>query len=188
MRTERAMMRPAVTLSRAALRAVGAAFAGATLCAGAASAPESPGAPVRLGNVEIAYRDPAQFTEIRRYPGERSDWLDELSAYTARRAARVLPAGERLSVTITDVQRAGMFEPWRRGNLSNVRIVRDTTPPRINLSFRLESAQGQTLKQGERQLHDIAFLTRSARHRGESLGFEKNLIDDWLARELRAAP
>ena len=180
MRNALAMNRLPATLRRSG---VCASLACAVLGAGAATAP---GAPVRFDNVEISYRDPAQFTEIRRNPAERSDWLDELSAYTAKRAARMLAPGERLSVTITDVQLAGMFEPWRHGNLANVRIVRETTPPRIALSFRIESAQGETLKQGERQLHDVAFLTRTSRHRYEPLGYEKNLIDDWLARELRA--
>ena len=170
------------------LRRVGACavfLAAALACAAVAAAP---GAPYRMDGVEVSYRDPAQFTEMKHNPGERSDWLDDLSKYTARRAAQLLPGGERLSVTITDVQLAGMFEPWRRGNLSNVRIVRDTTPPRIDLSFQLESAQGVTLKQGERQLRDGAFfLMRSTRYRNDALAYEKNLIDAWLSKEFRAA-
>ena len=155
--------------------------------AAALQAADAPGAPVRLGNADVRYRDPAKFTEIDHNPGERSDWLDEMSRYLARRAAPLLPPGERLAVTVTDVQLAGMFERWRPGSLANVRFVRSTTPPRIDLSFRLESAQGVLLKEGDRRLQDIAFLTRSTRHRGETLSYEKNLIDDWLRREFDPA-
>jgi len=143
-----------------------------------------PGEPARQGNVEVTYRDPTKFTEMQRYPGERADWLDDLSRHVANRASRVLPAGERLAVTITDVQLAGQLEPWRPGNLGDTRIVRDTTPPRIALTFRLESAQGALVAQGERELRDINFMTStSAYHRGQPLSYEKTLIDDWLRKE-----
>ena len=165
-----------------------AALAGALCAALLPAGAAAPGQALTIGNVDVSYRDPAHFTEIRRNPAERTDWLDALSRHTAQRAARVLPAGEHLAITITDVLRAGMFEPWRRGNLANARIVRNTTPPRIALSFRLESAQGAMLKQGERQLHDVAFLRRSSRYQGDPLAYEKNLIDAWLDREIRSTP
>ena len=34
---------------------------------------------------------------------------------STERTERVVPKGRRLLVTITDVQRAGMVEPWRPG-------------------------------------------------------------------------
>lgn len=182
-------------LQRPALRlAVQRVALCAALCAALAFAPAATalaadasaltGATLRQGPVEVSYRDVAQFTEIAFNPGERTDWLDELGRYLATRAARDVPAGARLSITITDVQRAGLVERWRRGNLTGVRIVRDTRPPRIDLNFRLESAQGVTLTQGERQLRDLGSLSRTTmRHEGAALAHEKNLIDDWLAKE-----
>jgi hypothetical protein len=150
----------------------------------AADAAPAPGAPISLGSAEVSFRNPAKFTEMEINPNERTDWLDELSRYVARHASGGLPADERLSVTVTDVQLAGRLERRRRGD---VRIVRDTSPPRIDLSFRLESAQGVTLKEGERQLRDIGFLTGSLRHRGEALAHEKGLIDAWLRQEFGPA-
>jgi hypothetical protein len=157
---------------------------GALLLAGAAAtAFATPGAPVRTDKAEVSYRNPAAFTAMDRNFGERTDWLDELSRYVAKRAARTLPDGQRLLVTITDVQRAGMLEPWRRGAMSEVRIVRDSTPPRIDLTYQLVSQNGAVLKEGSRQLRDIDFLHRTGFHRGELLSHEKNLIDDWMRRD-----
>ena len=142
-------------------------------------------APYALHNVEVTSLDPATFTEVQRYPREGTGWLDDLTRYIAQRAVRTLPADQRLTVTITDVQLAGRFEPWRPGPLGNARIVRDRTPPRITLSFRLESAQGTLVKQGVRDLHDVNFMIRSSLyHRGQPLAHEKTLIDDWLRNEL----
>ena len=147
---------------------------------GAASA--APGAPVSTDKAEVSYRNPAGFTEMDRSFGARTDWLDDLSRYVAKRAARSVPDGARLVVTITDVQRAGMIEPWRRAG-TDLRVVRETTPPRIDLDFQLVAANGAVLKEGSRQLRDAAFLTRSSRHSGQQLSYEKNLIDAWLRKD-----
>lgn len=144
------------------------------------------GAARKSDHVEVGYRDVAKLTEFDRSPGARNDWVDALSKYTLTQAERALPAGQKLSVTITDVQRAGGYEPGRTPATSDIRIVRESTPPRIDLSFRIESPQGALVKEGERQLRDRNFMNR-ARHRGEALGYEKNLIDDWLRKDVGPA-
>jgi hypothetical protein len=147
------------------------------------------GAPVQTERVEVSYRDATQLTELRRIPitaNESTAWIDDLSRYVATQGSRVVPAGQRLTVTIDDVQRAGGFEPGRPGQAGGVRVVRDSSPPRIDLSFKLESAQGQVLKEGDRQLRDANFMNRSSRHRGDKLAYEKNLIDDWMRKEFPA--
>jgi len=165
------------------LAALAGAAVGPVLAADAAAAA---GAPVRSDRVEVSYRDAAKLTEGDRSLSSSVDWIDALSKYMLTQAERALPAGQRLSVTITDVQRAGGFEPGRTAGLSDIRIVRDSTPPRIDLTFQLESAQGAVLNEGERKLRDRNFLNRP-RHRGEALGYEKNLIDAWLRKEFGPA-
>ena len=170
----------------------GAALVAAVVGVAAAAAPvraaDAPavGATLKSDRVEVGYRDVAKLTEFDRSPGARDDWVNALSQYTLAQAGRVLPAGQKLSVTFTDVQRAGGYEPWRTPATSDIRIVRESTPPRIDLSFRIESAQGAVLMEGERQLRDRNFMNR-ARHRGEALGYEKNLIDDWLRKDVGPA-
>ena len=58
---------------------------------------------------------------------------------------------------------------------------------RIDLNFRLVAANGAVLKEGTRQLRDIAFLSRAGYHRDEPLSHEKNLIDDWLRKDFGPA-
>lgn len=152
----------------------------------AAAASAAPGGPVSTEKAEVSFRNPAGFTEMGRSFGARTDWLDDLSSYVAKRAARSVPDGERLIVTITDVQRAGMIEPWRH-SATELRVVRETTPPRIDLNFQLVAANGAVLKEGARQLRDFAFLTRSSRHSGQQLSYEKNLIDDWMRKDVEPA-
>src|ERR1041384_2763699 len=91
--------------------------------------------------VQVRYLAPEKFTDAGRYWGgdaSREHNLAELARHIERRAARLLPEGQRLLVSITDIDLAGGYEPWRR-NLGDVRVVRDAYPPRIDLSFRLEN-------------------------------------------------
>lgn len=169
---------------RQAGRAAGALLVAALLLGVAFSVAAAPGAAVLGERVEVSYRNPAGFSEMDRDFGSRGEWLDELSRYVAQRAARSVPDGARLLVTITDVQRAGRLEPWHVNLPPDVRIVRANAPPRIDLSFQLVAANGAVLKEGSRQLRDVAFLNRSGLHRGENLAYEKNLIDDWLRRDV----
>jgi len=137
--------------------------------------------------VSVDWTDPAQFSELKHYRSFRdmrpAEWLDPLAKYLRTRAERVLPAGERLEVTFTDVQRAGNYEPWHGPRLDDVRIVRDIYPPRIELRFRLLDANGSVLREGERTLRDSAFLMRDGAHETDSLRFEKRLLDQWLRKE-----
>ena len=138
--------------------------------------------------VRVDWTDPMQFTELRHHRSIRDqhpdDWLVPLARHLRTRAERVLPPGERLEVTFTDVQRAGAYEPWRGPRLDDVRIVKDIYPPRIDLRFRLLDASGTVLREGERTLRDSAFLMHDGAREDDPLRFEKRLLDDWLRKEL----
>lgn len=145
-------------------------------------------APVDAAPVSVAFVEPETFTDIgdRDIPSARvrEAWLNELRRHIERRAASLLPAGATLAVTVTDIDMAGGFEPWRRAG-PDVRIVRDVYPPRVDLRFVLLDAQGDVLREGERKLRDLTFLMRPALHASDPLRHEKALLDDWLDRELR---
>ena len=140
--------------------------------------------------VRVDWTDPAQFTELKYSHSLRDthpdDWLEPLARHLRARAERVLPPGERLEVTFTNVERAGNYEPWRGPRLDDVRIVRDIYPPRIDLRFRLLDANGSVLREGERNLRDSAFLMRDGAHQDDPLRFEKRLLNDWVRKEFAA--
>ena len=145
-----------------------------------------------ISGVEVLFRDPEKFSDVgESYSASaesRRAYLAELEKYIVARAAPLMRDKRRLVVTISDVDMAGAFEPWRR-NLWNTRIVRDVYPPRIDLSFALTDADGAVLKAGERKLRDVAFLTTpTLTYRSDPLRHEKNLLADWIDREFGSAP
>ena len=130
--------------------------------------------------VVVDYLQPDNFTDVS--SGMRGDYLDEIKRHVQQRAGAYVPQGQRLAVTITDVDMAGRIEPWQNSQ-ANVRIVRDVYPPRIALTFKLADADGAVLKQGGRELRDLTFMQNTAANRSGSLRYEKTLLDNWLQHE-----
>lgn len=139
--------------------------------------------------VSVSYDHPEKFTEAREtraFAPSRldDDYLKTLSDYIQKQAAKKLSHGEQLHIVITNVDLAGSYEPWLGPRLSDVRIVKDIYPPRIDLRFRLTDANGTVIQQGERKLRDPAFMydQPGLSSGADSLRYEKNLIDRWLRR------
>ncbi|MEW9571903.1 DUF3016 domain-containing protein [Rhodanobacter sp. Si-c] len=141
-------------------------------------------------NVTVSYDHPEQFTETRKIRAlapirDDKSYLKTLKTYIEDRAGRMLPPDEHLDIVVTDIDRAGNFEPWRRGPMQEVRIIKDIYPPRIDLRFRLLDANGKVVREGTRKLRDPGFLTDdSATSGNDSLRYEKRLIDRWLGKGL----
>jgi hypothetical protein len=152
--------------------------------------PKAPRSLPAEGRVDVSWTDPAQFSELRysgnRWEAKQGDWVVQLAGHLRKRAERSLPPGERLSVTINDIRRAGQYEPWRGSSTGTIRFVRDVYPPRIELQFKLSDADGNVITQGQRKLIDLAFLMHTPTTDGsDPLRYEKRLIDDWLSKEFK---
>jgi len=141
--------------------------------------------------VAVQWTDPEAFSDIRhsgnRWEARRGDWVEQIARYVRQRAERELPAGSTLDVTIRDIRRAGMYEPWRGPQMDHVRVIKDHYPPRIDLDFVLRDASGAVVAEGARELRDMGFMQRAgAAMNSDALRYEKQLIDDWLRRDLRS--
>ncbi|MDE2087005.1 MAG: DUF3016 domain-containing protein [Xanthomonadaceae bacterium] len=140
------------------------------------------------GNVSVRYDHPEHFTETRKVRAlapmrADEDYLKVLKSYIEQRASKMLPPGERLAIVVTDIDRAGNFEPWRPYPMSEVRIIKDIYPPRIDLRFQLFDASGKVIREGTRKLRDPGFMSDSiATSSSDNLRYEKALLDRWLRK------
>lgn len=157
--------------------------------AGLASAAAIAAPPVTGSNAlaEVNFLEPLKFTDVKDHDMgdyERTSYLDNLRDHILERAKYYVPAGHKLSVTFTDIDMAGEFEPWHGPRFSDIRIVKDIYPPRMELSFQVTDAEGNVLKQGKRELRDLAFMMKiTMGFRDDPVRHEKALIDDWLRSE-----
>ena len=143
--------------------------------------------------IAVQWTDPAEFTDLKfsgnRFEARRGNWVMQLAEHLRKSAGKQLPDGERMEVTITDIDRAGRYEPWQGVRMQDVRILRDIYPPSMTLTFKRYGADGQVIAEGERRLRDLGYLQRSSPINGsDNLRHEKRLIDDWLRSELRERP
>jgi hypothetical protein len=151
--------------------------------------PQAPRALTGESPVQVKWTDPAQFTEIRsssnRFEAQSGNWVQQLADYLRSSGSRRLPPGQTLEVEITDIKRAGDFEPQHGPRTNDIRIMRDIYPPRISLTFTLRDANGGVLRQGEEKLIDMNYLGNTGLlSNSDPLRYEKRLLDDWLRRLL----
>jgi hypothetical protein len=137
---------------------------------------------------DVVFFESEKFTDVRdssfgASEKARDATLGELRTYLVKQANLLLAPGQQLKITVTDVDLAGEFEPWRGPQWSDVRIVKDIYPPDIKLAFQLTDADGHVLKQGDRDLKDLGFMMQLTIDRNDPLRFEKALLDDWLREE-----
>lgn len=129
--------------------------------------------------VEVILVEPDGFTDVKpeRLFGEFHDYLQQ-------QAARRLASGNRLVITVTNIDMAGGYDLTQGHEFSTIRQMRATFPPRIDLSFVLSDADGRVLMEGERRLRDLSYLMRvRAKTETDLLYYEKRLVDEWLMRE-----
>lgn len=153
-----------------------------------------PSAPRTLetdGPVTVEWTDPARFSEIRgsfnRWEASRGNWVSELAQYLRDGVQARIGEGERVRILITDIDRAGDFEPQGGPQMDHVRIMRDIHWPRMSLEFQHHDAAGAPVNGGARQLSDPNYLrSPQAGQRHDPLRYEKAMIDRWLQQEFGA--
>lgn len=134
--------------------------------------------------VDVVFDQPEKFTDVRdSYMGTdngRDGLLGLLKEHLQQRAPRYLAEGQTLTVTFTDVDLAGDYEPWRGVNYQDVRIVKEIYPPRLTFSYKIADASGAVVKEGQEKLLDLAFQMNAAFNSQDSLRYEKAMLDNWL--------
>ncbi len=150
--------------------------------------PSAPRALETEGPVTVEWDDPAGFTEIRtsfnRREASRGNWVQELAEHVRDGIQSRIGEGERVHVRITDIDRAGDFEPGRGPQMDHVRVVRDIHWPRMSLEFQHYDAAGTLVDSGARELSDPGYLSSQVHlPRNDALRYEKVMIDRWLHQE-----
>ena len=172
---------------KTAFRFLRVALLGA-LTAGAMSAADPVPAPA--SRVTIVFDHPEKYTDLKDSWSDtdnergREHYLPLIREHLEKATARRLAAGQQLTITFTDIDLAGDFEPWRGPQFDDIRVVKDLYVPHMNFSFKVTDAAGAVVKSGERKLVDLSFqLGVTPGFRDDPLRYEKAMLDNWLGQE-----
>ena len=134
--------------------------------------------------MSVTFQDPDSYTDARSSYGGGTDhyYLDLLTAQFKKAASQYLKDGEKLAITVTDVDLAGDYIP--RG-VNDVRIIKDIYRPRLALTYKLTGADGKVVKQGDSTPTDLTFMNNvSVIGRNDPLFYDKALVDQWARSTL----
>jgi len=137
--------------------------------------------------VEVVFLHPEKYTDVRDAFGAsemgRDGILTQLRDYLVLETMPCVPEGQKLTITFTDIDLAGDYEPWHGAQAMDVRVVKEIYPPKMDLEFKLTGADGKVAKEGKRQLRDLLFMSRPYLNRDDALHYDKALLEDWLHKE-----
>jgi len=138
--------------------------------------------------VNIQWQHPDKYTDVQAGEGSQQAFqkrvFSQLDKHFAK-LAKKLPADQQLNIKVTNLDLAGDVN---FGNAQRIRIVRDIFIPRMVLSYQLLDSSGKTLKKQQVKLQDLSFMNNiSLKYQNDSLGYEKNMIDNWFKKTFLAS-
>jgi hypothetical protein len=140
--------------------------------------------------VNVVFDHPENFTDVKdsNVPSDsgRDAILSRIRDFLVREGTRTLPAGDDLTITFTDIDLAGDFEPWRGVRWDEVRVVKDIYPPAFKFSYSITDSSGKVLKQGTENIRDLNFQTRLVLDSSDTLRYEKDILRDWIHATVRS--
>lgn len=130
--------------------------------------------------VTVNFVNPERYSDRDfRSPGKRDGIVREFDRYFHRLGDRYLKDGQSLNIDVLNVDLAGRYEPWQP-RFHDVRIMRDTTPPRFKVRYTLKEG-GKVVMSGEENVSDMTYLWNpSARNSGQRFAYEKDMLRDWF--------
>lgn len=133
---------------------------------------------VHAGKVEVAFVNPASYTDIGAGAAEEDANLRQIDRYLRTLGERFLPPGQTLTVEVLEVDLAGALRPQLGG--TDLRVVTGEADfPRMRLRYNL-TGDGQQ-RSGDERVVDLNY-TRGLANRGDSeaLFYEKRMLFAWF--------
>ena len=144
------------------------------------------------GEAVVEWKSPEKYTDIRSgdqsAKSMRNSVAESLGGEFSELAAQ-LPAGYRLSVTVTDLDLAGEVDPIPMRQMNEVRVLKDIYFPRMIFDYQLKDARGAVLQgQTDVELKDMQYLSSMRTTRSsESFYAERKMIRDWFSKQITAS-
>lgn len=135
--------------------------------------------------VTVAFDDTNRFTDAGVTQRERERNLELIQRFLIDHVAACIGPQDLVDIRVTDVSLAGRYEWWR--SPQGMRIMGPADWPRLNLEYRWQGADGDTIAEQRESVADRNYLRRAGLRRDRPLAYEDRMIRDW-ARATFCAP
>ena len=137
--------------------------------------------------IKVDFRNPEAYTDCKDdYSPSKEEQvriMGDLQRELRKHATLYLKEGERLEVIFNDIDLAGEIEPLQNG--MGKRVLRDITPPRLDIEFKIIGPDGAVKAEGKRMLKKIAYLSTMNLNRTEERYYhDKKLLREWVEKEI----
>ena len=142
--------------------------------------------PAVYSEVNVTFKEPKKFTDFEYSNSSNARSVERLQKdfekLFTEASKNYLKPGHRLSVEITDLDKAGRIDYHVSNTHEDVRILRDVERVRVDLTFTLTDENQQVIASGEQSLKEFVradgIASRSAKNK--SLYYEQKVIENWL--------
>jgi Protein of unknown function (DUF3016) len=139
----------------------------------------------------VTFEHPENFTDVKDgyLPTDkgRDAILATLRGFLVDRTQSLVPKGYRLTITFTDIDLAGEFEPWHNPPY-DIRYLRAVYPPAFKFTYSVTDASGKVVKSGSENIRDVSYQMRVAIDVSDPLRYEKDILAEWARSALRGLP
>lgn len=135
----------------------------------------------QAGTVRVSFDHPERFADTGDARHTETVLATVAQHLQALGEAR-LPAGQTLTITVTDIDLAGTMQPWR-GRFPDVRVMGCGVDwPRIELHYTLGEGD-RVLAQASARVVDMDYLMRFSHLRpNDPLPYEQRMLSEWFSR------
>ncbi len=161
----------------------------ALFCAGSLQAAAAPKPAKPAPKAEVVFDHPDKFTDVKDdyFPTDRGrdGILEQIRSCIVAQAEYLVPDGYRLTMTFTDIDLAGDFEPWRGAQWASVRIVKAIYPPAFKFSWAVIDPSGKVVREGKEDMRVLEFEMTMTLDLQDPLRYEKAILEGWMRDNLR---
>ncbi|HQF39617.1 MAG TPA: DUF3016 domain-containing protein [Opitutaceae bacterium] len=161
-------------------------FAAATLFVFGQTARAQDAAPSKA---TVTFENPERFTDVKdSISGTdkgRDHYLKLIRMAVEEQAKALLPAGQKLAITFTDIDLAGDYLPSMAAN-QDIRVMKDIYMPRMKFTYAITDEAGAVVKEGTENLSDVNYLQNiGIVGRNDPLYHDLTMLRDWLRKTLK---
>ncbi|MGA2015341.1 MAG: DUF3016 domain-containing protein [Opitutaceae bacterium] len=139
----------------------------------------------------VVFDHPDNFTDVKDsyIPTEkgRDAILKTLRDFLVDRTESRIPNGYQLTITFTEINLAGKFEPWHNPPY-DIRYLRPVYPPHFKFTYSVTDPSGKVVKSGSEDILDANYQMRVVIDYSDPLRYEKDILAEWARATLKGLP